>query len=295
MTYHPEYFPIMLETNISSDWKNQLFIQYRKRLLEIIDGTQYYEILLPQIQEIDTLNQLHVIVRELSKVDLWSVEVNNLIGEYRNDLYSEIIYPQQELKNNDIVYRVWTFMKYFISDNSSRFMSDSLVQKFDNYIYSDEKDITYDRFKKLGIEYILLDLNAATIDRDPARNLTRRYENLLEFTAYEKLELIETDSVCLKTAYETYKIDWNLEKYVLMSWVNYNWEYTSAQKRELCVVTIMEILRDKELLSNYPHLQIFQTAISQAEINFDNDTDLASAIVKLLRWNGYKALFKINQ
>jgi hypothetical protein len=30
--------------------------------------------------------------------------------------------------------------------------------------------------KILGLNYLLVDLNAATIDKDPRRNLTKRYE-----------------------------------------------------------------------------------------------------------------------
>jgi len=52
---------------------------------------------------------------------------------------------------------------------------------------------------------MLTDLNAATIDKDPRHDLTRRYENLLKTFTSDKLELIETDSVCLKIALEDYK------------------------------------------------------------------------------------------
>jgi len=59
--------------------------------------------------------------------------------------------------------------------------------------------------KKLGLSYLLVDLNAATIDRDPRHDLTRRYEEMLKTFTSNKLKLIETDSICLKIALEDYK------------------------------------------------------------------------------------------
>jgi hypothetical protein len=52
--------------------------------------------------------------------------------------------------------------------------------------------------KEFGLKYLLVDLNAATIDQDPSHNLTKRYEKLLQTFTSDKLKLIETDSICLK-------------------------------------------------------------------------------------------------
>jgi hypothetical protein len=59
--------------------------------------------------------------------------------------------------------------------------------------------------KKFGLSYILMDLNAATIDNDPRHDLSNRYEDLLRLTLAKNLTLISTDSICLKTARESYK------------------------------------------------------------------------------------------
>ncbi|MBT3727243.1 hypothetical protein HOG21_06340 [bacterium] len=47
-------------------------------------------------------------------------------------------------------------------------------------------------------------MNAATIDKDERHNLTTRYENLLYTFTSNELELIETDSICLKVALEDF-------------------------------------------------------------------------------------------
>ena len=71
--------------------------------------------------------------------------------------------------------------------------------------HNENIDKTVENIKKLGLSYFLVDLNAATIDRDPRHDLTRRYENLLATFTSDNLELVETDSICLKIALEDYK------------------------------------------------------------------------------------------
>jgi hypothetical protein len=51
---------------------------------------------------------------------------------------------------------------------------------------------------------LLVDLNAATIDKDSRHNLTTRYERLLNTFTSDRLELIETDSICLKVALDSF-------------------------------------------------------------------------------------------
>jgi hypothetical protein len=43
-----------------------------------------------------------------------------------------------------------------------------------------------------------VDLNAATIDKDARTNLTARYEKLLSFFTTDGIDLVASDSVCLK-------------------------------------------------------------------------------------------------
>jgi hypothetical protein len=71
--------------------------------------------------------------------------------------------------------------------------------------------------KKIGLSYLLVDLNAATIDRDKEHNLTSRYEKLLYSFTSDKLELIDTDSICLKVALEYWKNSEEKDKNLFMS------------------------------------------------------------------------------
>lgn len=91
-------------------------------------------------------------------------------------------------------------MTYFINDNRLRYQDDSLVFTFNDYFYNTVPEVTIDRMKKMNLRFLLTDLNAATIDRDPRHNLTTRFENLLRTFPAQNLELISTDSLCLHVA-----------------------------------------------------------------------------------------------
>jgi hypothetical protein len=64
----------------------------------------------------------------------------------------------------------------------------------------------------------LVDLNAATIDRDAINHeLTNRYEKLLKTFVSNKIDLIETDSTCLKIALSDYKTNNNIERFMSLA------------------------------------------------------------------------------
>ncbi|MDF1682654.1 MAG: hypothetical protein P1U46_02780 [Patescibacteria group bacterium] len=89
-------------------------------------------------------------------------------------------------------------MKYYISENNKRLLEDSLLFSFNDYIYDEDNSITLDRFKELDISYMLVDLNAATIDQSITHDLTTRFEKVLKTFTSNQLELVETDSICLR-------------------------------------------------------------------------------------------------
>lgn len=91
-------------------------------------------------------------------------------------------------------------MTYLINDNRKRYLEDSLISIFGDYFYNKSPEVTIDRMKKVGLKYLLMDLNAATIDRDPRRALTTRFEKLLLTTTAKNLRLVRTDNFCLELA-----------------------------------------------------------------------------------------------
>lgn len=136
----------------------------------------------------------------LSQMDTLSVQAE--ARAVRGDMYNTVLYPAKDMKNTAGIYRIGTFLTYFIDNNRSRYYDDSLVFNFDKYFYNKDPNTTVDRMQKLGLKYLLVDLNAATIDKDPRHDLTRRFENLLQTFRSDKLELVQTDSLCLQMALE---------------------------------------------------------------------------------------------
>ena len=218
------------------------------------------------------------------------------------NIYSSILSPSEDFKSKDVIYRIGTFLKYFITENNNRLLEDSLVFVYDLYIY-DENSIenTVSRMKKLWLKYLLVDLNAATIDKDPRRDLTRRYENLLKVFNSNNLELIKTDSICLKLALEDYsksdKTEEDLQKYISLAWVNYD-SYLSgkmisnrANKMLVCYNHILDLIsKDKISDSNYSYLLPLKKYITTNEITSQEN------LFKILSSNvshGFKVLFKI--
>lgn len=71
-----------------------------------------------------------------------------------------------------------------------------------------------EKMKKIGLSYVLLDLNAATIDSKEANisaletgraSLTTRYENILNTLRDDSFSLVHTDNICLRLAIDEYK------------------------------------------------------------------------------------------
>ena len=91
-------------------------------------------------------------------------------------------------------------MTYLINENRRRYFEDSLIFEFHTYFYDKNPETTIERMKKLGLQYLLVDLNAATIDRDPRRALTARFEELLLTMNAKNLRLVNTDNFCLELA-----------------------------------------------------------------------------------------------
>jgi hypothetical protein len=66
--------------------------------------------------------------------------------------YSTILYPPADAANTSTIYRIGTFMTYFISNNRKRYMDDSLVQGFEDYFYDPvDREKSISKMKKMGI------------------------------------------------------------------------------------------------------------------------------------------------
>lgn len=277
--YHNDYLDILYTLNIDSDKKQDFLEQNISK--EIIEWV-------PNIIDMD-ISTIESLLKSLEKQNNQYSRFANIS---RQNLYKNISNPSDEFKNVANIYRIGTFLKYYISQNNSRLLEDSLLFNFNDYIYSKDSKETINRFKSIGIKYLLVDLNAATIDKSDTKDLTNRYEKMLKTFISPYLKLVSTDSVCLKVWLERYNENQNLEEYMLLSWTNYEsydkeWnQINRLQKRNECARYIDFLLEnDKVTQERYSYLLPYK--------NYFEDKQRSPAAISKLLGTSYKALFEI--
>lgn len=295
-TYHREYLPMLFSLNIKNELSQEFILsQLENRKIEQIT----------KIKKLVKDNNLWIVhfvwlVKQLhdNSTDLNEKRELKLI---ERSTYNWIIRPSDKFKNVKITYRIWTFLKYFISENNKRIFSDDLITHFDNYIFDEDLDKTVENIKKLWLSYFLVDLNAATIDKDPRHELTKRYEKLLYTFTSDKLELVETDSICLNIALETYKKSTKTEKdysdYLILAGVNYesyldnNKVIPRWNKLKYCYDYIINLVDNWKInSSNYSYLLWLRDYMVNNNIKTKGEKyDLLQKAVT--HW--YKTLFKV--
>ena len=174
---HPDYFNILATLNIADQKK--VFSE----TMQSIANPTLKKLLEGNLGAEENLGKLEQILREIARSDLSKLGLDAMqTTTLRNDaraltkrLYQTVLYPAKDERNTAGIYRIGTFLTYFIDNNRSRYYDDSLVSSLDKYFYDENADITVERMKKLGLKYLLVDLNAATIDKDPRHDLTRRF------------------------------------------------------------------------------------------------------------------------
>jgi len=285
---HKEYLPVLFHLNISSE-KREEFIK-NNIAPYLLDFLNKNKIIVPT-----NIIQLENLLKQILNTKNIDNSIKIVTNNTLQNIYSWISNPTDYYKNNVWIYRIWTFLKYHISENNKRLYEDSLVTQFDKYIYDENPDTSVERIKKLWVKYFLVDLNAATIDQDPRHNLTKRYERLLKTFTSEKLELIDSDSICLKVALDNYKENKDIEEYTYLSGVNYDsynkdWAKIWRFKKQVnCYEKIITLFKDNKVDSNnYSYLQIYKSHI--------NKLKTVNEKIKFLHkysWHWYKVLFKI--
>lgn len=222
-----------------------------------------------------SVTSLDKVLKAIISVKENTPQLNSLKKEAKqklNVLYRNIFYPQKDNINNSWVYRIWTFLKYYTINNNIRLYWDALLTNFQKYFYDEnDMDLAFERIKKLWMTYLYVDLNAATIDRAPEKDLTTRYENLLTSLTSDKISLVSTDSVCLKTWLYAYQDDLiSQDQFVKIAWVNYysykdwNLSFTTDVKKAHCYNLILDLLsKRKENEEKYSYLLTYKDWIQK--------------------------------
>ena len=224
------------------------------------------------------------------------ITLQNMFSQMREETYAVIMNPSKELLNDRKIYRIGTFLTYFIRNNTTRYLDDSLVMEYDRMISSPNDDTAAERLDKLWIGYLLIDLNAATIDRDPRRNLTTRFESLIANTRSDHLKLVHTDSMCLKLALSNKK-DLSRDQFLSLAHVNSesyvrdaSWALNTVSrmtKIASCRQQVYAMLKGDQELP--PYLDPYRTYIRQ---NKFDDQKLAEYVSHIVADRSSVALFE---
>ena len=90
---------------------------------------------------------------------------------------------EAEKKEHSSVYRIGTFIAYFIPENNRRIFNDPQLDNFtciDNAFGNDDLT-TMKKFQELGYKYFILDLNTATIEHNPNGTLHQKANRFVEW------------------------------------------------------------------------------------------------------------------
>ncbi len=299
---HPDYYNILSEINLTSKWRENLYNEVKKTNSKELES----------ILKWNNINNLSSYVLILKEIAYWDQKnIPPILQKEAFDklsiIYKNVLYPKKEDKNTAWIYRIWTFLKYFIIDNHKRFLDDSLVFEFSKYFY-DEKNIDswVEKMKKMWVSYFLVDLNTATIDRDPRHDLTKRFESLLHTFTSNKLELIYTDSMCLKMALEDYnksqKTQKDLQDFITTAWVNYesyqmiDWKEKTIyrwEKQIWCYNKILSLISENKINEkDYNYLLNINNYIKSNMSNFKSQEEVLQFFQNYVT-NWWLVLFRI--
>ncbi len=124
-------------------------------------------------------------------------------GAYNKQQIMGISFPKYKVAIDEInkepsalVYRVGTFMNYFISENNARVLEDNQLGFFNSLsnTFQNKQQLTA-AFKANKYKFFVIDLNTASIDLTPDKSLTSKYKKLIDFVQNNpNIRLIVTDS-----------------------------------------------------------------------------------------------------
>jgi hypothetical protein len=224
------------------------------------------------------------------------------LAEY---VYKTVLYPTKEQENTWAIYRIGTFMTYLIHKNTTRYYEDSLIFWFNTFFYEENPEKTIEKMKTLGLKFLLIDLNAATIDRDPKRLLTQRYEQLLLTTRARNLKLVSTDNFCLKLALDEYKNGklQTTEDFLNIAGTNYeSYRENEAgntvtinrwQKQKQCLNYILTSIYKENGAERYPYLRAIKESIDAND--WLNNPELLNRILGGYVGQSFFALYEITE
>lgn len=195
------------------------------------------------------IDSLHMFLTKYRNTNVPALKKD--IEKIGQTVYKNVLYPTKETENTKGIYRIGTFMTYLINKNSTRYFDDSLLMAFRDFFYDPSPEATIERMKKMELGYLLVDLNAATIDKDPRHNLTDRFEKLLLTMTAKNLRLVSTDNFCIELAINE-KRKWKIttdDAFLDLAGTNYEsyrWNRVTGRGQKLaqCQLYIIKMINE---------------------------------------------------
>lgn len=99
-----------------------------------------------------------------------------------NNVADIVLDRYENLEGRPYVYRVGTFIPYFIPRNLEVIgLTDHQLDRFNCLYQERDKQLTLKRLKALGFNSIVFDTNTATIERDPNGSLHQKVNAFVDF------------------------------------------------------------------------------------------------------------------
>ena len=114
------------------------------------------------------------------KID-WDRYVDSIVPTYRDTVKLIDSYPRNP-EDPNYLYRIWTFMPYFVKDVRRVMFSDSQLDRFKCIDWDWKDDArTLKRLKDLWFKFFVLDTNTYTIEKNPNWTLHKKYKRFIDF------------------------------------------------------------------------------------------------------------------
>jgi hypothetical protein len=109
---------------------------------------------------------------------------------YYNDIAAIVVGRSEELSDRPYLYRIGTFIPYFIPRNLEIIGNADQQLDLFNCLYQErDAKLTLARMKALGFNSIIFDTTTATIEQDPTGSLHQKVNNFIEFVTTPDLDI----------------------------------------------------------------------------------------------------------
>ncbi|MBI3793732.1 MAG: glycosyltransferase family 39 protein [Nitrospinae bacterium] len=106
--------------------------------------------------------------------------IENLAPDY-SSIAKEVNDHPETLTEKNYVYRIGTFISYFIVKNDRRLYDDQMLDNFSCMSAGESDEEIYRILKSAGFRYIIIDVNTGTLEKDPNGSL---HKKLMRFSSW---------------------------------------------------------------------------------------------------------------